>query len=160
MPFHPSYEEADGYGEDDCADAEEDAEDDAFAGVEECGQVDGADDGEDSGQVEVCAVVEVGAVGPFADDPCGDEEQGEGLLELVAEEEPSCGGAEGPEQDGGGPVLLHVEDLADEGDCGSGGDCADGVHCGGEAGEVVVHEQAESVEEDEYGEDHDHADEG
>jgi hypothetical protein len=45
-------------------------------------------------------------------DPCGDEEEeGEGLLELVAEEEPSCGCAESPEEDGGGPVLIHVEDL-------------------------------------------------
>ena len=47
------YEEADGYREDDRSDAEEDAEDDAFAGVEECGEVDGADDGEDSGHVEI-----------------------------------------------------------------------------------------------------------
>ena len=86
-------------------------------------------------------------VGDFGEHPGRDEEEGECLLSLIAQEGPSGERGERPHEHGGRPVLLHVEDLADESDGCAGGDGADGVQRGGEAEEPAANRPAAEVKE-------------
>ena len=82
---------------------------------------------EDAAHVDAFADVAAHAEAELAEDPSGYEKKREGLLRLIAEQRPAGESGERPEKHGRGPVLLNVEDLADEGDGRAGGDCADGV---------------------------------
>ena len=73
------------------------------------------------------------AEAPLADDPRGKEQQREGLLGLIVEQDPAGERGDGPHENGGRPVFLDIEDLADERDGCAGGDGADRMQRGGEA---------------------------
>ena len=95
----------------------------------------------------------VGCVGPLGDKPCGEQEKREGLLCLVAQEDPAGERGDGPEQDCGRPVLLNVEYLANERDGRAGGDGSDGMKHGGERMKPLARHGAGEVEDSDQ--DHD-----
>jgi len=89
----------------------------------------------------------------LAEDPCGYEKKREGLLRLIVEQSPADEGGQRPEKHGRGPVLLNVEDLADEGDGRAGGDGSDCVERCGEAEEPGPREAASDVKDGDHGAD-------
>ena len=109
-----------------------------------------ADDQSQARQVDLRIAVGLDAEAELGDQPGGNEQQGEGLLKLIAQQQPAGARAQGPKHDGGGPVLLHVKDLADEGDGGPGGDRAERVHGDSEAREALVYSEAEAVKEGQH----------
>ena len=96
-------------------------------------EVEDGPDEEESTDIDFLADVVFGGIAPFAEDPCGKEQQGERLLGLVPQQHPAGNAAMAHMQNRGRPVLLDIEDLADQRDGRAGGDGAHGVQRRGEA---------------------------
>ena len=67
--------------------------------------------------------------------------------------DPAGQGGQCPKKNCGRPVLLNIEDLADERDGGGGGDGSDGVERGGEALKAFAHKTCGQVEDGDHGDD-------
>ena len=119
----------DGHDRADDADRKEDSLDCLALGCDEESDVENGPQEAEPAHVDAFADVAAHAEVELADNPRGDEKEREDLLRLIVEERPSGKSGERPEKHGSWPMLLNVEDLADEGDGRAGSDGADRVKC-------------------------------
>ena len=130
--------------------------------MEKAGEVNRANHGEQAREVGGRPTVGARLVTPFGDYPRRHQQQSQALLELIAQQGPAgCGCAECPyAHDSRGPVLLHIEDLTDQGDSRPGRERADLMHGGCESGKAGPRKQAQPVEEGQHRKDQEQAGKG
>ena len=115
--------------------------------VKKDGEIENGPDKKKPAQVDVFANVPFGVVGQLRKYPRRKEQQRQRLLHLVVEQDPSGQRGHRPQQNGGRPMLLDVEDLAHQRDGSAGGDSADRVQRGREATESLPRDSAAQVKD-------------
>ena len=135
----------------DCGELQRESADDTALRVDEEREIKDGPDEEETAEVDIGANVVFGSIAPFADEPRGNEEERKCLLSLVLEEHPSAERCDRPHENGRGPVLLDIEDLADECDRCAGGDCANSMERAGCCGILGACDGSAKMEDADHG---------